>query len=122
VSRGRWRWIADENLHNAIYRALLRGASNIDITRVQDIPHLRGATDDALLQWATETGRIIITHDVTTMVPVRSRLVAERGECAPLLLVPSYLSVAAAAADVELLDAFALDADWAAGLLYLPLR
>jgi len=38
----------------------------LDIVRVQDA-ELSGADDPTLLQWAADEGRIVLTHDVSTM-------------------------------------------------------
>ena len=44
---------------------MLRRLPDLDIVRVQDVG--RSGTDDpGVLAWAADTGRIIITHDVTT--------------------------------------------------------
>lgn len=58
--------LADENLDNTIIRGLLRRNSNIDIVRVQDID-LSGADDPAVLAWAADENRILLTHDVATV-------------------------------------------------------
>jgi predicted nuclease of predicted toxin-antitoxin system len=61
------RFLADENFNNQIVRGVLRQSSGIDIMRVQDVG-LSGADDPAVLQWAAQEGRIVLTHDVATMV------------------------------------------------------
>ena len=60
------RFLADENFNNDILRGLLRRQPDLDIVRVQDIG-LSGADDPTLVAWAAQQGRIILTHDVTTM-------------------------------------------------------
>lgn len=57
---------ADENFNNDIIRGLLRGSPTLDIVRIQDAG-LSGATDPAVLRWAADHGRILLTHDVSTM-------------------------------------------------------
>jgi hypothetical protein len=58
--------LADENLDNTIIRGLLRRTPDVDIVRVQDID-LSGADDPVVLEWAADKGRILLTHDVTTI-------------------------------------------------------
>jgi hypothetical protein len=60
------RWLADENFNNDIVRALWRRDSHIDIVRAQDAG-LTGLDDEALLAWAAEGARVLLTHDVSTM-------------------------------------------------------
>ena len=60
------RFLADENFNNQIVRGVLRQSPNIDIVRVQDVD-LSGADDPAVLAWAAQEGRIVLTHDVATM-------------------------------------------------------
>ena len=61
------RFLADENFNNQIVRGVLRQAPSIDIVRVQDVG-LSGADDPTVLAWVAETGRIVLTHDVATMI------------------------------------------------------
>jgi len=57
----------DENFNNNILRALLRRLPALDIVRIQDVG-LTGIDDVSLLGWAGREGRIVLTHDVKTMV------------------------------------------------------
>jgi hypothetical protein len=59
-------WLADENFNNDIPRALFRRDPRIDIVRVQDVG-LSGVDDPALLTWAAEAKRVLLTHDVSTI-------------------------------------------------------
>jgi Domain of unknown function (DUF5615) len=61
----------DENFNNDILRALLRRISSVDIVRVQDAG-LGGADDETVLAWAAAEGRILLTHDVTTVTKSHS--------------------------------------------------
>jgi predicted nuclease of predicted toxin-antitoxin system len=57
---------ADENLDANIVRGVLRRLDDIDIVRLQDVD-LTGADDPAVLAWAAEHGRVLVTHDVETV-------------------------------------------------------
>ena len=61
------KWLADENFRNAIVRGILRQAPVFDILRAQDIPRISGRDDLALLKFVTGEGRVVVTHDVSTM-------------------------------------------------------
>lgn len=58
--------VADENFNNDIVRGLLRKKPDLDIVRVQEVG-LRGADDPAILEWAANEGRVVLTHDAATM-------------------------------------------------------
>ncbi len=60
------RFAVDENFNNDILRGLLRRKPELDIVRVQDIS-LSGADDSTVLEWAARDGRVLLTHDVTTI-------------------------------------------------------
>ena len=38
-----------------------------DIVRAQDLPEVSGRDDQVLLRFATDEGRVVATHDVSTM-------------------------------------------------------
>ncbi len=114
------KWLADENLRGAIVRGLLRSSPGFDIVRVQDVP-LSGEADAVVLDWATRNGRTVLTHDVSTRIPaMREQLRTTR--CAPSVFVPDSLPDGLAIEEILLLDECSVEDDWAAGVLYLPLR
>lgn len=60
------RFLADENFKLAIVEGLLLQSPNLDIVRVQDVG-LVGLNDPALLAWAAQEERTLLTHDVNTI-------------------------------------------------------
>jgi hypothetical protein len=79
------KWLADENFDNAIIRGLLRQIPTLDIICAQDVPEISGQDDRTLLRFATAEGRVVVTHDVSTMIPaMRVRI---ESQCAPIVLV-----------------------------------
>ena len=61
------RFLADENFHRAIVRGLLRRNPTADVVTAQD-EGLAGIDDPGLLEWAAAAGRIVLSHDVRTLV------------------------------------------------------
>jgi len=61
------RLLADENFNGRILRALQRQIPDLDVVRVQDT-FLYGTDDQTLLQFAADENRIVLTHDVETLV------------------------------------------------------
>lgn len=61
------RLLTDENFNGAILRGLMRRLPELDIVRVQDVGLIH--TDDPdILEWAAFEGRILLTHDVATII------------------------------------------------------
>jgi len=63
------RFLADENFNHQIVRGILRQNSQIDVVRVQDVG-LSGVDDPAVLAWAAQEGRIVLTHDVAKLLRI----------------------------------------------------
>ena len=59
-------WLADEDFHGHIVRALLLRQPDIDLLRVQDV-ELMGADDADILSWCADDDRILLTHDRATV-------------------------------------------------------
>jgi hypothetical protein len=116
------KWLADENFRNAIIRGLLRKAPAHDIVRAQDLPEVSGRDDRVLLRFATDKGRVVATHDVSTMIPAMREQMRLESRCAPIVMVPDSMPIGAAVDDILVLDECAVESDWAAGVIYLPLR
>jgi hypothetical protein len=116
------KWLADENFRNAILRGLLRKAPALDILRAQDVREIVGQDDRVLLRFATAEGRVVVTHDLSTMIPAMREQMRIESRCAPIVMVPDSMPLGAAVEDLLVLDGCAVEADWAAGVLYIPLR
>jgi hypothetical protein len=59
-------FLTDEDFNGDIVRGLRRRRPDLDLVRVQDV-RLSGVADPAVLEWAAEHSRIILTHDKNTM-------------------------------------------------------
>ncbi len=115
------RFLADENLNNDIVRGLLRRKPDLDLVRAQDVG-LSGADDPALLAWAAQQGRVILTHDVTTMTRYAYERV-EAGQPMPgVFEVSRSLPIGTALEDLMLLAEYSLEGEWEGQIRYLPLR
>jgi len=116
------KWLADENFRNAIIRGILRQRPTFDIVRAQDMAELRGQDDRVILRPATAEDRIVVTHDLSTMIPAMRDQLRVTSTCAPIVFVPDSLPTSLVIGDLLMLDECAVEADWAAGVLYLPLQ
>jgi len=56
------------------------------------------------------------------MIPALQEQLRRHFRCAVIVLVPDSLPIRAAIEDILLLEDCSVEADWAAGVVYLPLR
>lgn len=61
------RFLADENFNRKLLTGLKQVLPDLDIIRIQET-HLVGASDPVVLEWAAQEDRILLTHDVQTIV------------------------------------------------------
>ncbi len=115
------RLAADENLNNDIVRGLFRRNPGLDIVRVQDVG-LSGAEDPAVLNWAAEQGRVLLTHDVTTITHYAYERVRGSKPMPGVLEVSCDIAVGAAIEDILLLVECSLEGEWEGRVCHLPLR
>ena len=61
------RFLADVCFNGSVFRALQRSNPQLDIVRAQDVG-LNGEPDPRVLAWAAEQGRLVLSHDVNTLI------------------------------------------------------
>lgn len=61
------RFLTDEDFNNDILRAVLRQLPELEVVRVQDVG-LMTVDDSMILAWAAQEGRVVLTHDASTMI------------------------------------------------------
>lgn len=115
------RFLADENFNHRIVLGLRRRDDAIDIALVQDVG-LRTVDDPALLEWAAEAGRILLTHDVATIPDYAHERVAAGLPMPGVLVARSTLEIASAIEDLLLVAGASNPDEWANVVRYLPLR
>lgn len=115
------RLAADENLNNDIVRGLVRRQPELDIVRLQDVG-LSGADDQAVLEWAAHEGRILLTHDVSTITKYAHQRAQAGQPMLGVFEVGRGVSVGRAIEDVLLLAECSLDGEREGRVQYLPLR
>jgi predicted nuclease of predicted toxin-antitoxin system len=101
------KWLADENFDNDIIRGILRRAPEFDIVRVQDVPPISGEDDPVMLAWATTNERVLLTHDLSTMIPAMREQLRRASLCTSIVLVPDSLPIGQVIEEILLLDACA---------------
>lgn len=113
-------FLADEDFDGNILNGLFRRAPGLDIVRVQDIG-LAGALDPEILDWAAQEGRILLTHDVSSM-PDHAYARVRAGLRLPgVCVVPQSLPVGRAIDDLLIVTLCSRPEDWEDQVRHLPL-
>ena len=111
------RFLADENIEAALVQAVQRDP-RMDIVRAQDVG-LSGADDPAVLEWAAEEDRLVITHDANTM-PRHARDRVNAGLPMPgVIEVPKPFRVGKVAEELVLLALCSRQGEWDERVVYL---
>ncbi len=111
----------DENFNNDIMRGLLRRNPDLDIVRIQD-EGLSGAVDPMILGWAAQEGRVLLTHDVSTITYYAYERVRAGQSMPGVFEVSRDVPIGVAIEDILLLAECSLDDEWEGQVRYLPLR
>ncbi|HVG28174.1 MAG TPA: DUF5615 family PIN-like protein [Pyrinomonadaceae bacterium] len=111
----------DEDFNNRILRGLLRRKPALDIVRVQDAG-LIGKTDREVLEWAAREGRVLLTHDVTTMKQYVDERIADGSPMPGVFEVSQQTPIAQAIEDILLIAECGLEGEWEGQIRFLPLR
>ena len=114
------RLAADENFNGDVVRGLLRQNPTLDIVRVQDVG-LSGADDPSVLQWAADQGRVIVTHDISTLAKHAFDRIAAAQPMPGVFEAKSVASVGQAIDDLILLAECSVDGEWEGQVRFLPL-
>ena len=115
------RFATDENFDNHILHAMVRRYPDLDVVRIQD-KFLHGNKDEEVLQWCADEDRSLLTHDVSTLIVIAYRRVAN-GETRP-----GVLEVSRTVAIMDILDDLAVliecggAEDFLDRVIFLPLR
>lgn len=112
--------LADENFNGRILRALRRRLPDLNVVRVQDTELYR-AKDPAVLAWAADEGRVVLSHDVATLASAAYERMQAGLDMPGVVLAPSDLAIGRVIEDLELLIAAGRAADFGNRVIFLPL-
>ena len=112
---------ADENFNSNIVRGLFRRKPDLNIVRIQDVG-LSGAGDQTVLEWSAEEGRILLTHDVSTITHYAYERVRAGKPMPGVFEVSRNIPIGVVIEDVFLIVECSLENEWEGQVRYLPLR
>jgi hypothetical protein len=113
------RLAADENFNADIVRGLRRRFPDLDLVRIQDVG-LSGADDPTVLAWAALEQRVLLTHDVATLVGLALERVIDGHAMPGVVAVSSRAPLGAAIEDLALSAQCSGDHEWEGRVLFLP--
>jgi hypothetical protein len=113
------RSLIDQDVDHDIVRGVIRRIPQVDVVTAFEIG-MSKATDTELLTWASQEGRVIITHDRTTM-PIHAADLMSKGEnIAGLFVVLRSLPLHQVIEDLELMITCSENDEWVNVIRYLP--
>ena len=113
------RLLADENFNGRILRGVKREMLDADIVRAQDTEMYQAADPD-LLEWAAQQGRIVLTHDIETLVGYAQARVVNGKPMPGVFAVPYDASIGAVIEDLSMIIGASKASDWENLVTFLP--
>ncbi|HEX3052488.1 MAG TPA: DUF5615 family PIN-like protein [Aggregatilineaceae bacterium] len=115
------RFAADENFNGHILDRLRQTFEELDVVRIQDTS-CYGASDPAVLEWAAQEERILLTHDVQTLVSYAYERIEQGLPMPGVILVPNTLVIGLAFNDLEILIGVGQPEDFENRVIFIPLH
>jgi hypothetical protein len=112
--------VTDENFDGRIVDGLFLRRPDLDLVRVQDVG-LSGADDETILEWAARAGRILLTHDVSTMMKFAYDRVRQGLPMPGVFEVGDWLPIGPVIEDLLLLAECSRPGEWEGQVDFLPL-
>ena len=114
------RLLIDQDFDHDILRGLMRRVPDLDAVTAHEAG-LGQAADPELLDWAAQSGRIVVTHDRKTM-PEHAATRSAGGERMPgVFVAPRRLPIGQVIDDLELMVTCSDENQWENIVRYLPL-
>lgn len=114
------RFLADEDLDGRIVRGLRRRMPELDVLRIQEAG-LRTFHDRKILEYASQTDRVLISHDIRTMSVFAFERIAKGMPMTGVILIPQDLSIRQAIDELALIAECMASEEWNYRVGRLPL-
>lgn len=114
------KFAADENFNGHILDGILLRQPNLDIIRIQDT-EVAEADDIVILRWAAQEHRVLLTHDVNTLIGDAYSLVKSGEPMMGVLEVHNDLPFSQVIEDILIVAECSTRQDWINQVRYLPL-
>jgi hypothetical protein len=115
------RLATDEDFNIRILRGLLHRSPHLDIVRVQDAG-LTLNDDPHVLEWAAREGRILLTHDVTTMRKYAYGRIEAGLPMPGVFELSQDVPIGQAIEEILILAECSVEGEWEDQVRFLPLK
>jgi hypothetical protein len=112
--------LIDENLDQRILRGVRLRLPRLDYVVTQDEPAIAGLADPALLSWAAEQGRILVTHDANTIPRFAYERVDSGLPMPGVIIIPEDLGIGVAIEELCLAAECGEPGDFEGQVRYVP--
>ena len=113
-------FLADENFHGPIIEGVLRVLPTFDVIRAQDTV-IYGADDPTLLEFATQSNRLLLSHDASTLIGFASDRIRSGTSTCGIIEVHRKASIQVVIEDLVMIAECLAPGEWDNLLKYLPL-
>jgi hypothetical protein len=113
--------LADEDFNDDLREAMLGLVPDADVLTAQ-VVDLRETPDSEILAWAAAQGRIVLSHDASTMTAAAYERVAADLPMAGLVIVPRHAPRSAIIDDLVLIAACGEPEEFASQVVFLPFK
>src|SRR5438874_850708 len=114
------RLVSDENFNGDIVRGLFRRHPELDLVRVQDVGLVQ-TPDPDILEWAANQGRVLLSHDVSTVPPAAYQRMSDGKPMPGVFILPDKMPVGQAIDEILFLSLYVEPGEWKDQVLFLPL-
>jgi hypothetical protein len=114
------KFAADENFNGLILRGLQRERPDLDIVRIQDTA-VAGKEDSIVLEWTAHQDRVLLTHDVNTIVGFAYDRVQAGLKMPGVLEISDQMPIGQAIEEILLIIEASFEGEWENQVRYIPL-
>lgn len=114
------RLLIDQDFDQDILRGLLRRVPDLDAVTAYEV-EMSEAEDPALLAWAAEAGRVIVTHDRRTMPAHAARRLAAGNDFSGVIVVSRRIPLSTAIDQLEITVMCSEPDEWQNLIRHIPL-
>ena len=111
--------LCDENFDEHIANAVRRSSDHVVESVRPYAP--RGVPDEEVLAVAARLSAVLLTHDISTLVPIVARRMLAGFDAPRVILVVKDTAPSVAAQDILIALGAGGSNDWDAGVIYVPL-
>jgi predicted nuclease of predicted toxin-antitoxin system len=114
-----FRLLVDHDFNERIFRGV-KSRTEIDAIFARDVG-LDDEPDSALLAWAADQDRIVLSHDLQTMPAFAIARVRSRQSMPGLILVPQEVRIGKAIEEITTVALCSDPSEWRDMIVYIPL-